>query len=672
MKKILLSLCAFVCLTLTLAAEERVVVNTGHTAPILDLAFLRAENSLFTTGEDGTVRKWDIRSKRLRKKLQISHLPVVRITVHPEEPLIALVETDRINTYHLSVWNYSTEEELYSHKISEVPLFLRFSPKGTYLVYGLTDWESLTFLESETGYEERLFNEGFGIVSAAFISDTEKTLLTYSPSGEVRYWDLPTGRQKASGNRINTEGSLQDLSFVPGGRYLVGRKGSTVYMTDLVTGRVVDSREFGNIRDIAMSADGESIAVLDASSYTPEISVLSLSTSGRSSAGFSIGRSFLSSQSAQAPIAWDGRRVYFSSNGGSLYSKLPEATDEVLFAGPVLLNIHDLAFSKDMLFISSDKHFLSIRSEAFEAMDEDERASSFDFTSRLYSTPISGRTGLISFNRDGCLIFPREEQGQSPKIYRFTDESFSPFYEGIESPIETGTRFDENLLILEKNGTIKIIDAQTGENRFSYSSFGLRSISEVYNGNLIAARNRTDFIDTPLLHINPDTGETVPIDDSNILTFYLEYDEMTRKLYTLGYEERAGGLRTVLKQHSGFNYDRVTTLISYPGEDPEASLAVDSDSSRIFTSLGFGKVHMYAWNGFTYLESINHIPRSLYVHSGHLYSLNGDSSISVWDTERGDLLMTIYIFEDFSWAVVPTEGRPYTHGGAEKYLHRVR
>jgi hypothetical protein len=146
---------------------------------------------------------------------------------------------------------------------------------------------------------------------------------------------------------------------------------------------------------------------------------------------------------------------------------------------------------------------------------------------------------------------------------------------------------------------------------------------------------------------------------------------MTRNLYTLGYEERTGGLRTVLKQHSGSNYDRITTLLSYPGEDPEATLAVDPVSSRVFTSLGFGKVHMYAWNGFTYLEAINHIPRNLYVHRGFLYSLNGDSSISVWDTDRGHLLMTMYLFSDFSWAVVPQDGEPYTDGGAQRYIHRV-
>ncbi len=671
MKRCIFSIVFLLVLGLCLSAEERIVVNTGHTAPILDIAFRDKANGLFTTGEDGTVRRWDTVSGRLVKKLQISHLPIVKLAVHPDRPLIALIETDRINTYHLSVWDYRSEKELYSHKISEVPLFLRFSPKGSYLVYGLTDWESLTFLESETGYQRRLFEEGFGIVSAAFISETERTLLTYSPSGEIRYWDLESGEQKALDRRINTVKSLEDISFLPGGRYLVGKRGGELYMSDLFSGRVVDSRDFSNILDVSMGVDGESLLVLYDTGPYPQLSLLSVSTSSDTGAlGFEDAMLLSLEENARGPVAWNGERAFFTGEDGALFAKT-EAEETSLFAAPILLDIQDIAFSDKNLYISAGDRFLSINSRAFTSMQPDEEVRSYRFNSELYTNPLGGKTGLISLEDEGCLIFPMGEQKGPLSIYRFTEGRFTPFYAKVENPVLTGSSYGEDLLLLESNGTIKIIDAENGEENFTYSSFGLRSVSEVYNGRIISARNRTDLISTPLLHINPDTGETVPIDDSNILTFYLEYDEMTRNLYTLGYEERSGGLRTVLKQHSGFNYDRVTTLISYPGEDPEASLVVDPESSRVFTSLGYGKVHMYAWNGFTYLEKINHIPRRLYVNEGFLYSLNGDSSISVWDTDTGTLLMTIFIFEDYSWAVVPKKGRPYSYGSARRYLHTV-
>jgi hypothetical protein len=178
---------------------------------------------------------------------------------------------------------------------------------------------------------------------------------------------------------------------------------------------------------------------------------------------------------------------------------------------------------------------------------------------------------------------------------------------------------------------------------------------------------------TPLLKIDTNTGETVPVRDRNLLIFELAYDEVTGSVYSIGFQERRGSLRSVLKQHQGRNYERVTPLISYPGEDDTATIAIDESSSRVYTSLGYGQVHMYAWNGFTTLERVEHIPRDLYVHKQLLYSLNNDSSISVWDTSDGSALFTIYLFDDYSWAVVTEEGRAHTSSRrASRRMIRIR
>jgi hypothetical protein len=177
---------------------------------------------------------------------------------------------------------------------------------------------------------------------------------------------------------------------------------------------------------------------------------------------------------------------------------------------------------------------------------------------------------------------------------------------------------------------------------------------------------------TPLLKIDTNTGETVPVRDENLLIFEIAYDEVTGSVYSIGFQERKGSLRTVLKQHQGANYERVTPLISYPGEDDKATIAIDPISSRVYTSLGYGNVHMYAWNGFTTLETVEHIPRDLYVHKQLLYSLNNDSSISVWDTVDGNALFRIYLFTDNTWAVITTSGDYYASSGTSSKIIRYR
>lgn len=97
---------------------------------------------------------------------------------------------------------------------------------------------------------------------------------------------------------------------------------------------------------------------------------------------------------------------------------------------------------------------------------------------------------------------------------------------------------------------------------------------------------------SPLLNINPETEEVVPIKDSNILTFMVDYDSTTRTLYSLGFERKDNALKTVLKSHRGRTLEITETLLTYPGEDAEASFIVDKNRSRVFTSLGFGGIHM--------------------------------------------------------------------------------
>ncbi|HKK66317.1 MAG TPA: hypothetical protein VJ967_10720, partial [Clostridia bacterium] len=111
---------SFVIMLISITAawtDSRILISTGHTDRINELVYQKSDNTLFSAGNDGTLRVWDINSKNLLYKLQISHLPIEKIAVHPNKPEVALIRTDRISTFHLSVWNYETGEELYSHKI---------------------------------------------------------------------------------------------------------------------------------------------------------------------------------------------------------------------------------------------------------------------------------------------------------------------------------------------------------------------------------------------------------------------------------------------------------------------------------------------------------------------------------------------------------------------------
>jgi WD40 repeat protein len=665
-QRILLALSLLLLPFSLFGANERIIVDTGHTKSVRTTLLSRDGERLYTGSDDGTVRIWDTDRESIVNKLQISHLPVVKIAVDPEGEKIALIETDRINTYHLSVWNLRSGKELFSHKLTEVPLFLSFSPRGSYLIYGLTEFDSLNFLDPDSGESFDPIKESLGIVSHIYMSDTEKTLITYSPTGKIRYWSMENGSEKISPRQ--TERDLLHPHVLPGAQYMTGIKNDALYLINMINGESRELLRYERIYGAAYQpASDELVLLVQTNSVTrfvfhrldPDSSGRVLSETSQSVPGPSY---------HTTPLAYNGSRVFFADEEGSLYAQTPYRRSPETFARSLLLPVSDIHFSRDHLYLATSEQLILFSSPAFSS-DNPENKLSFEL--RRYENPLDGQTGLVTLSPRECILYPMD--GDARSLYRFEDGSFTRLRTELTGPVMAASRYNQNILLLEESGKIRIIDPDTGREEFNYSPYGLRTVEKVGGDTILAALKSRNVMGTPLLKIDTNTGETVPVRDRNLLIFELAYDEVTGSVYSIGFQERRGSLRSVLKQHQGRNYERVTPLISYPGEDDTATIAIDESSSRVYTSLGYGQVHMYAWNGFTTLERVEHIPRDLYVHKQLLYSLNNDSSISVWDTSDGSALFTIYLFDDYSWAVVTEEGRAHTSSRrASRRMIRIR
>ena len=166
-----------------LFAETRFVVQTSHSGQVRGITRQASSGLVVSSGSDGTVKVWQ--NGTLLYSRQVSHLPLTSLTVHPDNPVGAFVATDNINTYRLIVYNWEENRELFSIRINELPLSIGFSPRGNYLFYSRTDLRSLSILDAQTGAPTGIAQSGFGIVSAAFISTTESTLVCYLSSGGI-------------------------------------------------------------------------------------------------------------------------------------------------------------------------------------------------------------------------------------------------------------------------------------------------------------------------------------------------------------------------------------------------------------------------------------------------------------------------------------------------------
>jgi len=654
---ILLIICSF-----SLSAEApRFIVNSGHSDSVSSLDYSLKDNLLFSSGNDGTVKIWNPDNGKMEFQFQISHMPVRSVTACGSKPYFAAVESDGINAVNLSVWNWETGERMFKQRLSEVPLFIKFSPKGNFIVYGKTDWNSLVFIDAETGKLLPYLQEGFGIVSAAFVSESEKTILTYSNSGYIQYWDLNTGTRKT---RIPTFANLEDISFVSSGRYMTAYNGRELLLIDLIRGTKIDSLSSPNLVISTIDDKNDNLVFITENGRDMSYNTLPLSGAAFGSLIETINRntedlpSFL--------ISLNGK-VLTGYNSGEIYSKDRYAEDIKVFSTNNLLDVNDFAISSNSIAITAPGKLVSISSDFFTKDDTGSLDTAVD--SKVITLDESSIFGISPADDDNFLLWHSESsQGGSVRVYNGRD-GFTRELSQSAAPLLSAEYKNGRLLTLNKNGDCRIIDYETGEQKFNYSSYGLRTVDFIDRNNIIAGRNSSSTLPSPLLHINTATGETVPIDNSNMLIFNLKYDELTRKLYTLGFEERNGIMRTVLKEHTGRNHDRAETIMAFPGEDIDASFASDQNSSKIFTSLGYGGVKMLYWGGFTSLENSFSIPRDLKLRGNILISLNQDSSFTIWNPSTGQRVMDLYIFKDLSWAALLSEDKYYASPGAEKYIN---
>ncbi|MBN2050104.1 MAG: hypothetical protein JW760_06640 [Spirochaetales bacterium] len=619
-------------------------VRTAHAGAVESLSFQAKDSLLFSAGDDGTVRVWDNNRGDLIQRMQVSHLPVKLTALHPSLPRIACLETDGINTFIISVWDYLENRRVSTHRLQEMPLFLTYSPRGTYLVYGRTDWDSLRFLDGSSGRRVSLLEGGFGIVSAVFFSGTEKTLLTYGPSGSLQYWDLTSLEQKT---RLSTEGDLRHMDFTANGRFMVGERNGTIYLINLVNGKVLDTLKTPASAIFGFDGTTEKLLLLSTDNQRLKASLFTVT-----------GGTFSSLEERSFPFngnfyscAFADSRWYIGTAGGDIYTLIPGEKDLEVFAENGLHDLTDLAAGDTCLALTGAGISFLIPYSLFHNLSSE----SADPAIYSFEHPFPGAAGISHGGNDSFYLWPGESKGDLFKIDGLSGQAL-PVISGDTPFQQVFSRSDGTLVTLDKNNTLKVLDLQGKKELFSYSSFGIQGVVSVAGGSLMAGRNKTSALSAPLLLINPSTGETVPLQGDTIVTFDLIYDENRNILYSLGIENRGGVLKTVLKSHSGANWEKSRTLLAFSGEDHAAAFALDRQDYTLYASLGYGHLRMYRWGGFTSLQKAGRIPKKLEASGGYLFALSWDNTLSVWSDKTGRLITEISFLKNGDIIIADPDG----------------
>jgi WD40 repeat protein len=233
----------------------------GHTGAVYSASFYPSGTRVATSGDDGLIRVWDVRTGRLLRSARATSGTVSDVAVSPDGRLLASC-TDSGEGSKVQLRDARTLRPLRTFAAQEDGIFeVVFSPDGRLLASGGRDrvvrlWDVRTsrLVRSLTGHDD-------AVTALAFTPDG---LRLASASAEhdstVRVWDVRTGR---SLHTLAAHGDwVTSVAFAPGGATLAsGGRDHKLIIWDAATGRKLrELRQPEMVYEIEFSPDGRVLA----------------------------------------------------------------------------------------------------------------------------------------------------------------------------------------------------------------------------------------------------------------------------------------------------------------------------------------------------------------------------------------------------------------------------
>jgi hypothetical protein len=624
------------------AGGARTLLQTGHRGGVLAVEHDESRGLVFSAGEDGALRVWDLASRSLVTRIGVGHLPLAAIAVNPAATQAAVLESDGFRGFAVSAWDWSDGRRLFRVTLAGEPLFLRYSGGGSWLMLGESAWQGLRLLAAADGSPVAFHPEGFGIVGFAEVSRSERIILTYQPSGRLQYWEVASGNLVTE---LRAAPYLSGLRISRDRRYAAGTNGSEVLLIDLVTGATRARFALAGVRSLDLSPTaGEIACVAPSAAGGFELSRWTL-------AGDDFSRASAVDDAAVARYA--GSALIIGSGGGLLVDTA--AGERVVLARDELADITGIAADGAILAAASHEWIWVFRTEAGGSAGDPAVLPSEALVAR---NPLAGPTGLAFV--DGRLVAWRQGAGAPAAVtVDASTGSVTGTVAGISAPLLQVEPAAGRLISLDRTGTVRLVALpgapDTERPLFDAWLPGLLCVLAVSDRELVGGR--TPIGGTrggTLLRINMRTGETVAVPGGDRSTYDLAWDRDRGILYSLGVD---GDGATVLMSFEGSGFETGRVLSRYEGEDLAASLALDAASGAVYASLGYGGIISLDGNAADTIPAEGRVPRRLAAAGGLLASVNRDATMSLWDPAARELLGDLYLLSSGDWCLVGSGGR---------------
>ncbi|MBN1525033.1 MAG: hypothetical protein JW904_11150 [Spirochaetales bacterium] len=662
MKKLFAAIITLIITGSVAFSEARYVINTSHSGAIRAMEYHQNSKTLLSGGEDGILRIWDIETGKTTHSFRISDYPIHTIKVHPDKNNAAVL-SEKKNGFVISVWNGDTEKLLYEMSYEKRPLFFDFSPLGNYFVVCDENWQSLHFYNAGTGASISKFKTGFGIVTYFTFSGTEKNFMTYQPTGKITYWSV-SNQQKIT--EFPTETTFIPIGITADKRNIIGFDENRVLLIDLSTGKESAVIKLDSLVFSVADQEGNSIVCYTRPAWgSSRISRYKIDGS-KFSPGWSI---TVDKDMPVTSFTFSEKGLLSADKNGTIYRYSDSGRRETLFQN-TLARISDISFSNDTLAIGTQNNIVIIRSSFLGPQDKQATLSEDELSTFTRRNPFSNADiGLSFFPDKGLYLWPKGDRNGALSL--MDNDEFSRVRQctSFSKPLINMIFSAPAYVSLETSGVARVLLPDTYRSSFQYTAQGINTAAIIDKDLFLCGRNKLSEFDSPLMLINAKSGETTIIPDSAAVIFDMKYDTDKKVLYTLGFETRDNDYWTVIKKRTGDMFSSETTIYSEKNDSTFSTLALDQINHTLYFALGSNTVYSYSNGAITKLEKSPQIIKKILVTDSKLFSLNSDSSITVWDAGSTDVILHFYLFQDMSWILLTRGGKYFTQGNGEDYLN---
>lgn len=606
----------------------------SHQQPVTAVTPLKNVNNnteeYFSAGDDGFVIRWSEDGQG--EHYQFSDIGIKMIAVSPNGNDIAIYETDGGSTNKVSVWDWRTFTRKYQKKFTDSVTSLSYSAKGTYLIVGTATVDGAVFIRTSNWQVTDKIKSNTNIVNYILTSDSEKTVVFYSPSGTLAFYNLADGKLK---QKMTIVKGLSQPVMYNSNKYFAGVKDNNIYIT--AKGKSIASISANNPIILSNSSDynlyyleydgrnNYEIKMLESLEEDKVSNPRTIKTmrGPRGNAAINTGRK-------------DSLNFYFGSRAGSIYKTSCEPSTSVETLTELTQNIYSKI--NDMSPAETDFYFLTENSVYKSSYDT-------GVVDKLVTT--NGENKIITYSNNSFILW--SDSGNAPVRLMTSSGSAETLFtpkSGIQI-LRLCSNEDKNYLIeVESNGSVNMYDFETKSYKEIYTGTGIQDAVLTNDGNIYIAKTASTNPQYPMLCINPKTMETVPLKIKGNVTYALSTDGNI--IYGINVISDETGRNTYV-----FSYNvkskQMSNMLKFADEDPEAFTYLNGNN--LFTNIGKNKVYCYnipSKKRFAYNRSAS-IPQSICQNNKRAVILNNNGSISWCNTTDSKLLADWYLTTDEQW-----------------------